>query len=94
MPFEKGHKKVGGAVKGKSSQRAKLLEQIRESGKDGPVEYLLKEMQNEENDEAVRRDIAKTLLPYIERKQPTEIEQDNTHTFPDIELTLKSSGEG
>lgn len=83
MPFEKGHKKVGGAQKGKSSKRAKLLEQIRESGKDGPVEVLLKEMWAEDTEPSVKRKIAEVLLPYIERKQPTEIEQDNTHKFPD-----------
>lgn len=79
----KGQPKTGGAVKGKSSQRAKLIEQIKVSGKDGPVEVLLKEMWDEETEPSVKRRIAEVLLPYIERKQPTEIEQDNTHSFPE-----------
>ena len=86
MPFKKGQKKTGGAVKGKSSKRAKLLEQIRESGKDGPVEYLLKEMQEDDNDPAIRRDIAKVLLPYVEKRQPQAIEAD---VKSEMKVTLK-----
>ena len=81
MPFEKGHKRLGGAIKGKSSKRAKLLEQIKESGKDGPVEVLLKEMWNKDTEDHVKRKIAEVLLPYIERKQPTEVEQTNKDAF-------------
>ena len=89
MTFVKGHKKHGGAVKGKSSKKAKLLEQLRESGKDGPVEVLLKEMQHKDTEAAVKRKIAEVLLPYVERKQPTEIEADNTHSFPEgIKINL------
>ena len=85
----KGGKKYGGAVKGKSSKRAKLLEQIKESGKDGPVEVLLKEMWADDTEPNVRRKIAEVLLPYIERKQPTEIEQDNTNHYPTgIDITF------
>ena len=85
----KGQPKTGGAVKGQSSARAKLLQQIAESGKDGPVEVLLKEMWAEDTEPHIRRKIAEVLLPYIERKQPTEIEQDSTHHFPSsIEINL------
>lgn len=84
MTFVKGKAKTGGAVKGKSSKRAKLLEQIRESGKDGPVEVLLREMQDETTEPAVRRKIAEVLLPYIERRQPTEIEQTNLNAYESL----------
>ena len=76
MSCVKGSPKTGGSIKGQSSQRAKLLEQIKASGKDGPVEVLLKEMWDIRTDPAVRRKIAEVLLPYTERKQPTEIEAD------------------
>jgi len=77
----KGLPKTGGAVKGKSSKRSKLLEQIKESGKDGPVEVLLKEMWDKETEPSVKRKIAEVLLPYIERRQPTEIEQTNLNAY-------------
>jgi len=72
----KGGKKYGGSIKGKSSRRAKLLEQIRASGKQGPVEVLLEEMWAENTEPSIKRKIAEVLLPYVERKQPTEIEAD------------------
>ena len=78
----KGKPKTGGAVKGKSSQRAKLIEQLKASGNDGPVEVLLKEMWSKTTKKDIRRRIAEVLLPYVERKQPTEIEAENTHSFP------------
>jgi len=81
MGRAKGTPKTGGAVKGKSSQRAKLLEQIGASGKDGPVEVLLKEMWNDKTEDSVKRKIAEVLLPYIERKQPQAIEQKNMNSF-------------
>ena len=70
----KGQKKTGGAVKGKSSKRAKLIEQIKASGRQGPVEVLLEDMWDETLEPSVRRKIAEVLLPYVERKQPTELE--------------------
>lgn len=82
MPFKKGHKKVGGSVTGKSSKHAKLLQQIKDSGKGGPVEILLREMWAKTTKPDIKRRIAEVLLPYVERKQPTEVESDNTLHFP------------
>lgn len=82
MPkFEKGHKKLGGKVKGKSGRIAKLLEKIEASGKQSPTEILLEKMWDEDTEANMQIRIAETLLPYLERKQPTAIEQTNMNSL-------------
>jgi|DEB0MinimDraft_3_1074331.scaffolds.fasta_scaffold04030_6 hypothetical protein len=50
------------------------LEQIEDSGRDTPIEFLLKTMWNEDVSVAQRINAAVRLLPYMYQKQPTAIE--------------------
>lgn len=77
----KGLAKTGGAVKGRSSRVAKVLEQIKESGGKQPLELLLEVMNNDEMPIEFRIDAAKAAAPYVHRKQPTEIEQTNMNAY-------------
>jgi len=80
MTFVKGHKKIGGAVKGKSSRADKLLAKIeKEDGKD-PVEHMLDLMNDESQSIGLRLEAAKAAAPFTNRKQPTAIE--NTEMNP------------
>jgi hypothetical protein len=77
----KGLPKTGGAVKGRSSRAAKVLEQIKERGGKQPLELLLDVMNNEEMPIDFRIDAAKAAAPYVHRKMPTEIEQTNMNAY-------------
>jgi hypothetical protein len=82
MPFQKGHKKIGGSVKGKSSRIAKVLEKVKGSGGKEPLEFIIEVMNDETQPINVRLDAGKAAAPFVHRKQPTEIESDNTHNYP------------
>ena len=71
-------KKFGGRTKGTPNKTSKKINDICDaSGKLKPAEYLLETMHDEATTEATRLDCAKALLPYTDRKMPTEIEQTN-----------------
>lgn len=82
-------KKFGGRKKGvlnKANQR--LVDMAKSKGKD-PVEFMLDVMNDESQPLNIRLDASKAVAPYTNRKMPTAIEQDNTHSFPDrVDITL------
>jgi len=81
-------KKFGGRQKGSLNKATKELNELT-FGPNGPFKTLLKKMQNKNTKESVVIDCAKALLKYTNRAMPTEIEQENTHSFPtDIEINL------
>lgn len=75
---KKGTPKTGGRVAGTPNKTSRKINELCDAnGKLKPAEYLLKTMHDEATDENVRLDCAKALLPYTDRKMPTEIEQTN-----------------
>ena len=75
-------KKTGGRAVGAVNKSTLELEaKAKKYGLD-PVEYMLKELNNEENPAAMRVDIAAKVAPYVNKKMPTAIEADMTHNFP------------
>jgi len=82
----KGKPKTGGAIKGQSSHKAKVLATIKEKGQQAPLEYLLEVMNDEEQTVNTRVDAGKSAAPYVHRRQPTEIEQTNMNEMEDKTL--------
>jgi len=70
----KGQKKTGGAVKGRSSHKAKILAKVQEDGGKSPLEYLLEVMNDEEQTVGTRVDAGKAAAPFVHRRQPQAIE--------------------
>jgi len=85
MPFTKGHKKIGGSVKGKASKAAKLLAKLGKEGHQQPLEFFIEVMNDKNQSLSVRLDAGKAAAPHIHRKMPTEIE--NTEMNPLVQLS-------
>jgi hypothetical protein len=74
--------RTGGRKKGTPNKRTKkIFDMVKDKG--DPVAFMLDAMNNEELDFSARMDAAKAVAPYTNRKQPTAIEADNKHSFPD-----------
>lgn len=78
----KGTPKTGGRVAGTPNKTSRKINEICDAdGKLKPAEFLLKTMHDENTAENIRLECAKALLPYTDRKMPTEIEQTNMNAY-------------
>jgi hypothetical protein len=58
----------------KKNDKQSVEDAIKESGKDTPLEFLLKIMWNKKNLASIRLEAAKSAAPYVHRKQPIAVE--------------------
>ena len=79
--------KSGGRKKGTTNKTSRKVAEICDaSGELKPAEYLLKVMHDKKTEQAVKIECAKHLLPYTDRKMPTEIEKKDINAFQEASV--------
>lgn len=87
MPFKKGRAKTGGRTTGTTNKTSRKIAEICDaSGKPKPAEMLLEIMHDPKTEQSVKIECAKNLLPYTDRKMPTEIEKKDINAFEEASV--------
>jgi len=88
MGFEQGHKKVGGRKAGVPNRKTRAIQERLELGCD-PLEGMVKIIQDESTDVAVRAKILIELGRYVYPKvRPVEIQPDSDEPVERIEIVI------